>query len=226
MRFTIYLEQLLVLLFVDSTLSNPIKKLATGNVVVQAQIGQTVNISCYFDPSINFFPQNNINEQIASSQFKNKRNNKRTNSYYHKASGTQQQQNVFKSVKFTDIDHEDVEPNENKIDYEIDWFFLDNQGRMNIISYGEETTQKYKYKTFFKNENQPQSQLRINDQGGYSSSALYSQSSRSEKKTRYTYYLSALIESQEDEGVYQCINPFKPNHVIRNVTVLISRNIF
>ena len=95
---------------------------------------------------------------------------------------------------------------------------------MNIISYGEETTQKYKYKTFYKNENEQLNQPRIKDQAGYSSSALYSQSSRSEKKPKYTYYLSALIESEEDEGVYQCINPFKPNYVIQNVTVLISRN--
>lgn len=61
----------------------------------------------------------------------------------------------------------------------------------------------------------------------YSSSALYSQSSRVDSnKARSTYYLSALIESEEDEGVYQCINPFKPNYVIQNTTVLITSNVF
>ena len=59
----------------------------------------------------------------------------------------------------------------------------------------------------------------------YSSSALYSQSSKATLRDtdKNTYYLSALIESEDDEGVYQCINPFKPNYVIQNTTILIKR---
>ena len=62
-----------------------------------------------------------------------------------------------------------------------------------------------------------------------SASALYSQTSSrsSNPNTRYvyTYYLNALIESEQDEGVYQCINPDSPNFVLRNVTVLIASKI-
>lgn len=70
------------------------------------------------------------------------------------------------------------------------------------------------------------------------SAALYSQQTTSSKsasspiaasstllspnKFIYTYYLNALIESEQDEGVYQCINPDSPNLILRNVTVLIA----
>jgi hypothetical protein len=61
----------------------------------------------------------------------------------------------------------------------------------------------------------------------YASSALYAQThSRSTMsnsgQSSNTYYLNVLIESEEDEGVYQCINPDLPNFILRNVTVLFA----
>ncbi len=96
-------------------------------------------------------------------------------------------------------------------------------------SYGSETTSRYKYKTFYRRNRE-----QLTGDSPYSSSALYSQSIRANENevklnqrsslNQNTYYLSALIESESDEGIYQCINPFKPNHVIQNTTVLIARN--
>ncbi len=65
----------------------------------------------------------------------------------------------------------------------------------------------------------------LDSQLPYSSSALYAQThSRStlSSQSSNTYYLNVLIESEEDEGVYQCINPDLPNFILRNVTVLFA----
>lgn len=62
----------------------------------------------------------------------------------------------------------------------------------------------------------------------YSSSALSSSNlrSRSEQSVRKPgkneYFLSVLIESEQDEGVYQCINPDMPSLILKNATVLLS----
>lgn len=192
-----------------------------NNVVIKAEIGQTVNISCYFD-----------NEGQVTS--------KRRRSHAFKRSSSGHNRHIFKSVDYSShnygSDGGDADEQINPNSYEVDWFFLDNQGRMNIISYGAETTSRHKYKTFFRrnsDQEPPQSGLDTGN-GPYSSSALYSQSIRGNgnefklnqrsSPNQSTYYLSALIESENDEGVYQCINPFKPNHVIQNTTVLIARN--
>lgn len=66
------------------------------------------------------------------------------------------------------------------------------------------------------------------------SSALYSSSSnlrsRSEQSVRKSakneYFLSVLIESDQDEGIYQCINPDMPSLILKNATVLLSSNFF
>ncbi len=96
-----------------------------------------------------------------------------------------------------------------------------------MYSYGEETASKYKYKTFFDTSSRSIDTSQ-DSEFSYSSSALYSQHSQHQQGVsgEVTYYLSALIESEDDEGVYQCINPFKPNYVIQNTTVLLSSKIF
>ena len=97
-----------------------------------------------------------------------------------------------------------------------------------FYSYGDETTSKFKYKTFLTNGNSRSVNQNSNSDDsielkGYSSSALYSQTYRGSSSQKFfTYYLNAYIESEEDEGVYQCINPNWPNFIIQNITVLIS----
>lgn len=113
-----------------------------------------------------------------------------------------------------------------------------------ISSYGNLTASNLKYKTFV-NREELSEVLRSASSAHHhahvpsSAAALYSSqtSSRSSSpisntnknhhhnKYVYTYYLNALIESEKDEGVYQCINPDSPNYVLRNVTVLIEREI-
>ena len=92
-------------------------------------------------------------------------------------------------------------------------------------SYGNKTKSNIKYKTFFNSANtRSLSDNHVNSLSNdmtYSSSALYSQSSRSVPRI-YAHYLNILIESEEDEGVYQCINPDWPNFIIQNVTVQIG----
>jgi hypothetical protein len=107
--------------------------------------------------------------------------------------------------------------------YELDWFFLDKQGHLNIISYGNQTRSRFKYKTFMRASDDEEE---FDSQLPYASSALYSQThSRSKLRNRAstnTYYLNVLIESEDDEGVYQCINPDLPNFILRNVTVMFA----
>ena len=94
------------------------------------------------------------------------------------------------------------------------------------LSYGNLTASDYKYKTFVNREDLMNAAAIRSSQNLPQSSALYSQtSSRSSPNNNnnvFTYYLSALIESDQDEGVYQCINPDSPNFILRNVTVLIA----
>lgn len=98
------------------------------------------------------------------------------------------------------------------------------------------TASSYKYKTFVNREELSdvlKSHHHSSPSSPSSAAALYSHtSSRSSnsncvgagcpRKYVYTYYLNALIESEQDEGVYQCINPDSPDLVLRNVTVLIA----
>lgn len=98
--------------------------------------------------------------------------------------------------------------------------------KIKIYSYGNQTRSRFKYKTFVKRVNDKDSL----DKATYSSSALYSSSSnlrsRSEqparKPAKNEYFLSVLIESDQDEGVYQCINPDMPSLILKNATVLLS----
>ena len=119
--------------------------------------------------------------------------------------------------------------------YELDWYFIDKNGQMNIISYGSETKSNMKYQTFLHtlnnneySEDDPTTGT-SDDFLPYSSSALYSQTSSSKSQATVNtnndqinniYYLTTLIESEEDEGVYQCINPDFPDLILQNVTVM------
>lgn len=92
-----------------------------------------------------------------------------------------------------------------------------------LKSYGNLTSLNFKYKIFVRKEEVSLANP-VKSNSLYSSSALYSQtSSRSSlNKHVYIYYLNALIESENDEGVYLCMNPDLPNLILRNVTVLLS----
>ena len=187
----------------------------------------------------------NTNSKTSTSRsFHHKHSVKRSNDLYDLQNDDNS--NYFKSTANQYVLNDEAEETVNtniypdSVKYELDWYFLDKQGRMNIISYGNRTS-KEKYKTFItsnldKNEltNSQESSGRsrmdaINNELAYSSSALYSQSSRSsnfyyknDNNNQYTYYLNTIIESEEDEGVYQCINPDLPNFILRNVTILLE----
>jgi hypothetical protein len=192
---------------------------------------------------------NNINNKNHKHHYEKSRHSKKSLDYY--SSNENRQDNYFKqSISYNknndENDLQDINDlNTDIIKYELDWYFLDRQGRMNIISYGNRTSKDTKYKTFIlANSNEGSIKTRVIDNTNtnelvYSSSALYSQSSKSSSSNNYeftnknnnnindgnryyTYYLNALIESEDDEGVYQCINPDLPNFILRNVTVLIE----
>lgn len=94
-----------------------------NNVVIKAEIGQTVNISCYFD-----------SELFGGQQQQG--NNKRRRSHVFKRSSNGHNRHIFKSVDYSGHTHGSggsANADEQINSYEIDWFFLDNQGRMNII---------------------------------------------------------------------------------------------
>ncbi len=115
-----------------------------NNIVVRAQIGEHINISCYFDPNlINMMNQAgqvapklyNKNERLY--QLKKRQLNQETTKKYADNNNSNR---IFKSANLnteTDesslitIDGGDEPVSDGK--YEIDWYFLDNQGRMNII---------------------------------------------------------------------------------------------
>ena len=106
---------------------------------------------------------------------------------------------------------------------------------MNIISYGNKTRSRHKYKTFVLADDQSTNlDVTSFSSSSSSSAALYSQQQQTHSRSvlnrrqppSYTYFLNVLIESEDDEGVYQCINPDLPNFILRNVTVLFeSKNI-
>ncbi|RNA38645.1 hypothetical protein BpHYR1_043893, partial [Brachionus plicatilis] len=215
---------------IDQTKTRP-----THQQIIYTNIGQTINISCVFDSrwitnsqldtDMKNFP-NDINHSIPSYPFSyeddiedyKKRRKKR----------------LARSTRSLDAFNYDVyEPN-SKVEpfsivntYELDWYFLDKKGRLNIVSYGNQTRSRFKYKTFVKRLSDKDS----NEKTPYSS-ALYSSSSnlrsRSEQPARKSsgkeYFLSVLIESEQDEGIYQCINPDMPSLILKNATVLLSRN--
>jgi hypothetical protein len=141
----------------------------------------------------------------------------------------------------------------NDVVYELDWYFLDKKGRMNIISYGNKTrfNMRYKYKPFIANERKSIRAMLSDDNtedekntgNNLKFSALYSKQYYSSSKSRsphtnnmelttntgnkgYFYYLNVLIESENDEGVYQCMNPDWPDYVIQNVTVELTSNFY
>ena len=119
------------------------------NIVVRAQIGEHINISCYFDP--NLIDMMNKAGQVAPKMYnKNERlyqlkkrqlNQETTKKYIDNNSNK-----IFNSANLNTETDESVRENslitldgglndEPVLDgkYEIDWYFLDNQGRMNII---------------------------------------------------------------------------------------------
>jgi hypothetical protein len=82
--------------------------------------------------------------------------------------------------------------------------FLYNGPYFNAYSYGNNTISDIKYKTYIDfNE--------FNNNNNYDNINKYK-----------LYYLTALIESDDDEGVYQCVNPDWPNFTIRNITLSIA----
>ena len=260
-----------------------------NNQIIYAKLGDTINITCWFDPKL-FNTNGYVNNLNSIQQDKRKRrrsphlninqnknhsrrksisksslspvvlvnNNNNNHKHHHEKSrhskksldyystNENKQDNYFKqSISYNnDNDLQDSNDlNTDIVKYELDWYFLDRQGRMNIISYGNRTSKDTKYKTFIlANTNEGSIKTRVIDNTNeliYSSSALYSQSSKSFQSSNnyeftnnnndnndgnryYTYYLNALIESEDDEGVYQCINPDLPNFILRNVTVLIE----
>ncbi len=121
-----------------------IKRFANrNNVVISAKIGETVNISCYFDPR--------LMQQASFSSFKRKRSNYLDQTLYRTTRQPHVGSDVFDNFKYNDVPIEsfplkyevvnekigtDIKQLQSPpISYEIDWFFLDNQGRMNIIRY-------------------------------------------------------------------------------------------
>lgn len=127
--------------------------------------------------------------------------------------------------------------------YEIDWYFSDNKGRMNIISYGNKTSSNLKYKIYTHVDSPPPDSSSLSalySQQLSSNSAAPSSSSRSSQLYKHhhhnqrnhhqlqpqatIHFLNVLIESENDEGFYQCLNPDWPNFVIRNITVLVGKS--
>lgn len=97
-----------------------------------------------------------------------------------------------------------------------------------ISSYGNKTASN-KYQLFMSRDDEetsdqvdPATRLDGSQLSSYSSySQTHSRSAALRKPaTLLTHYLNVLIESEADEGVYQCINPNLANFIIRNVTVL------
>ncbi len=171
--------------------------------------------------------------------------NLRVKHHHGRPSGHLNNKNIYdlKSDDYEDNDDTDLTPRFdypttlNK--YELDWYFLDKNGHMNIISYGNQTKSRHKYKTFVISNDVISSTQEDLKNGPHSSALHFTQThSRSNNVNRrnhhqqqhsnsdnhhpYTYYLNILIESESDEGVYQCINPDLPNFILRNVTVRLT----
>ncbi|CAF0910273.1 unnamed protein product [Brachionus calyciflorus] len=236
-----------VFILINSTDSFPIDR--TNGVrppsqqIIYTNIGETINISCVFDSSLfsNSFEtdpnvQNNeivqtipsfqYNYELEDENFKKKRKKKRKLKKRYSTNNNNNNNNE----NFDN--YEKTEPFSLVNTYELDWYFLDKKGQLNIVSYGNQTKSRFKYKTFVLLENESENK---NAENMPFSSALYSSSGnvkgRSEpilslepKSLKNRYYLSVLIESDQDEGVYQCMNPDIPNLILKNATVLLSRN--
>ena len=72
---------------------------------------------------------------------------------YHRSLDLSLTGNCLKKQSGThSINHNNKEEQQNS-KYEIDWYFLDNKGRMNIISYGNQTAKISKYRTFLTSVN-------------------------------------------------------------------------
>ena len=106
------------------------------DIVIKAQIGETVNISCYFDPTmISSEQMNRFNRRFKKKRYVEKL--AQSPSEYRTSTSQFPIENVFRSME-ANTNHQrntniDEEANLQENSYEIDWFFLDNKGRMNII---------------------------------------------------------------------------------------------
>jgi hypothetical protein len=204
------------------------------NQIIYVELGQTVNISCGFDSSVN---KRNLADKF-SSNFFNRDTRRRRHRMHKKSLHLSKSSNHHYSESgdlFNANEYDSAVQDNNLLRYELDWYYLDKQGRMNIISYGNRTT-KNKYKLFVSTKEKIQDYYnndydldtaynsRLNKNSlRYSSSALYSHDFTRHNKQQ-VYYLNALIESEDDEGVYQCINPDQPNFILSNVTIRIANN--
>jgi hypothetical protein len=278
-----------------------------NNQIIYAKLGESINISCWFDPALfntnlnkyqgsgyssysgldsanggvntNYnlfklkrrrFAKNGHLKTSSSSpsiivvnrgnhmhrkvhHFNSKKSldyisgaNNEENAYFKASSSSQNNQlnslnEENEETLANSISNDNMDNENSMIKYELDWYFLDRQGRMNIISYGNRTS-KDKYRTFIarniakqmtNNHQSSDTWIRSSSELGYSSSALYSQASKAlsgsngngqqeNSASYYTYYLNTRIESEDDEGVYQCMNPDLPSFILRNVTVIVE----
>jgi hypothetical protein len=193
------------------------------NQIIYVELGQTVNISCGFDK---------LSSNLFNRETRRRRHRMQKRSLHQSKSSNQYSES---GDLFNTNEHDSAVPGNSLLRYELDWYYLDKQGRMNIISYGNRTT-KSKYKLFVNTKEKPQDYYnndydldtaynpRQNKNSlRYSSSALYSHDYTRHNRQQ-VYYLNALIESEDDEGVYQCINPDQPNFILSNVTIRIANN--
>ena len=187
------------------------------NVVIYAQVGDTVNISCRFDPKLFAMAAANRrggsssvrtnNNDLSYYMYKRKRRSE-TRSHHRRRHDTtlyekfvKQHHNKPSSVhnkhqvddhngdasyqlrpmndeNLNDDDSIDLNemPQVPLVNNEIDWYFSDNRGRMNIISYGNQTISnlRYKYKIYTQADTPP-SPADSSSESPSSLSALYSQ---------------------------------------------------
>jgi len=203
------------------------------NQVIYVELGQTVNISCGFDTNIN---KRSLADKLNSNIY-NRETRKRKHRMHKKSLHQPKSSNLYSESGdlFNANEYDSTVRDSSFLRYELDWYYLDKQGRMNIISYGNRTT-KSKYKLFVNTKEKnldyynndydldtPYNSRLNKNSLRYSSSALYSHDLARHDKQQ-VYFLNALIESEDDEGVYQCINPDQPNFILSNVTIRIASN--
>jgi hypothetical protein len=85
-----------------------------------------------------------------------------------------------------------------------------------ILSYGTSSTNEEKYKVYVQKIHSLRNVKTSNESKLNAASTKYYK----------TYHLSLLIQSESDEGIYQCLNPNYPKSIHSNTTVILASEQF